>query len=94
MWTAVGGGTTQLADSYRLIDEDTIVVESVSGSATWTRVTDVRESTDAVRITIKSLSAPVPHTAVGVPIEFVIDLAQPLGDRVVLDGFWNVPLRP
>jgi hypothetical protein len=79
---------------YRARDDDTIVVTALGGS-NWfgTRVHDVRESASTVTVRVRSLEVPLPHSDIGIPYRFGIDLASPLGDRKVVDGFGaEVPL--
>lgn len=73
--------------SYRVVDERTIVVQANAPKRGWTRVDNVAETSTAVRVTIKSLDLlPGPGTALGISVELTVRLDQPLGDRVVQDG--------
>ena len=90
---ALGGGTPLPADYYRLVDPDTIIVTGVTGEGQWTRVTNVSESPSEVRITVRSLQGPGTQIGIGYPIEWTVDLGAPLGDRVVNDGFNDLPRR-
>jgi hypothetical protein len=53
----------------------------------------VIETDSEVRIAIRSLRGPGTYPDVGYPIVWTVDLAWPLGDRVVQDGFHEVPRR-
>lgn len=90
---ALGGGQLIPADSYRLVDADTIVVKGTTGQGQWTRITNVIESDSEVRIAIRVLRGPGTYTEEGYPIVWTVNLARPLGDRVVQDGFQEVPRR-
>lgn len=86
-------GNVLMLDYYELEDADTIRVGTSAGSAAWTRVTDVTETSSKVQITVKSWSWPVPQADVGYPIELTVNLETPLGDRQVTDLLHVVPLR-
>jgi len=93
-WTALGGGQLVPADSYAIADADTIIVTSTTGSGAWTRITNVLETADSVHVSIRVLYWPlVVHADMGTPIAWRLDLAQPLGDRVVHDRLQEVPRR-
>jgi hypothetical protein len=90
---AASGGSPMRVDSYTVEGPTTIVIQADGGSGTWLRLTDVEESSTEVRITVKRISVPLPRTAAAVPIYFVVELDDPLGDRVVTDGFGEVLRR-
>lgn len=93
-YVAAGGAPVRV-DSYRLARDSTIVVEAERGTGDWVRLTDLEESDTQVRVTVKRVSIPFfGRTGVGIPVYFTIDLEQPLGDRVVEDGFGDVLHRP
>ena len=72
---------------YRVVDEHTLVVGTVTGPGAWTRVTSVIETPTAVTITVSSLLVQLgPGTAVGVPVESTATLRDPIASRTVLDG--------
>jgi hypothetical protein len=55
---------------------------------------DVVESDSEVVISVKRLSIPLlGRTGAAVPVEFVVELERPLGDRIVNDGFGEVLRR-
>lgn len=82
-------------DYYRLVGDRTIVVHTITGRATWTRVSSVSESPTSVVVTVRSFRIPfVPASGVGIPIEFVITLEAPLGDRTVVDAATGAAVRP
>ena len=72
-----------------MVDADTIVIQSLTGEGQWTRITNVVESATEVRVSIRALTWPTGtlSTLVGLPIEWKLDLEDPLGDRAVHDGF-------
>jgi hypothetical protein len=72
---------------YRVVDDRTLVVGTVTGPGAWTRVTSVTETPATVTITVSSLLIRLgPGTAVGIPVESVAKLHDPIGSRTVLDG--------
>lgn len=88
------GGSPMRVDSYTLEGPSTLVIEAVGGRGAWLRLTDVVESDTEVRITVKRVSIPLlGRTAIGIPEHFVVELDEPLGDRVVNDGFGEVLRR-
>jgi hypothetical protein len=91
-YVASGGSPTRV-ESYAVEGPSTIVIEALTGSGAWVRLTDVVESDDEVVVTVRRLSLPFPGTAAGVPIHFVVELDEPLADRVVSDGFGPVLRR-
>jgi hypothetical protein len=72
---------------YRVVDDRTLVVGTVTGSGAWTRVTSVAETESTVTIIVRSLLFQLaPGTAVGIPVESVVKLHDPVGSRTVIDG--------
>ena len=79
---------------YRVVDEHTLVVGTITGPGAWTRVTSVVETPAAVTITVSSLLVQIgPGTAVGVPVESTATLRDPIDGRVVLDGSSGLPVQ-
>lgn len=79
---------------YRVADEHTLVVGTVAGPGAWTRVTNVAETASTVTITVSSLLIRLgPGTAVGIPVESVATLRDPIGSRTVLDGSSGLPVQ-
>jgi hypothetical protein len=75
---------------YRVIDQQTIGVETTGSDATWTRVTSVDETSTSVTITVSSLTAPfVLSNDMASFLELTVKLNSPLGDRTVIDGSTN-----
>jgi hypothetical protein len=72
--------------AYRLVDQRTVVVTAAAAEATWTRLTSVVESDDAVRVYVESLEWPGNRTAQANLIEFTIVLSRDLGQREIRDG--------
>jgi hypothetical protein len=78
---------------YRVVDDQTLVVGTVEGPGAWTRVTSVSETPSTITITVSSLLfRPGPGTAVGVPVESVAKLHDPIAGRTVLDGSSGLPV--
>jgi hypothetical protein len=77
---------TMPIENYRVVDQQTLAVEIVTGPGSWTRVTGVTETPSSVTITVSSLQAPLPGSAVGLWLELTVKLSEPLGNRSVVDG--------
>ena len=85
-------GNPRQIESYQVLDEDTILIQTSEGRLNWTRVTRVVETAESVDLTVTSFQAPVPGTDEAYLAFFVVDLESPLGDRRVLDRGSEVPL--
>ena len=78
---------------YRVVDDRTLVVGTVTGPGAWTRVTGVTETPATVTIIVSSFLIQFgPGTAVGVPVEPVATLHDPIGTRTVIDGSSGLPV--
>jgi hypothetical protein len=74
-------------DYYRVLDPQTIGVETTGGEGSWTRITSVVETSSSMTIEVSSLSVPfLPGTTDGSFLELGVRLSQPLGTREVIDG--------
>jgi hypothetical protein len=75
-------------DGYVQLDGRTIAVWVAHAPCSWTRVTDVEETQNEVRIKVETLPCPIPlpGTASLVTTELVVALAGDLGTRVVQDA--------
>jgi hypothetical protein len=80
--------------SYWIVDDRTIGVEVDSGQRDWCRVTHTAETAADVRVTARCLTwlPSGPGTAELWRFRLTVPLAQPLGDRRVLDGE-GLPVR-
>jgi hypothetical protein len=79
---------------YRVIDQRTLLVETVSGPGASVRVTDVSETSSTVTITVRSFFIQLgPATAGGTRYESVVKLHDPLGDRTVIDASNGEPVE-
>jgi len=84
----------QPLDYYRLVGDRTIIVGTITGRGTWTRVSSVTETPTSVVVAVRSLPIPfVPAAGVGIRIEFVITLETPLRDRTVVDAATGAAVR-
>jgi hypothetical protein len=55
---------------YRVADDHTLVVGTVTGPSAWTRITGVIETPTSITITVSSILVQIgAGTAVGVPVE-------------------------
>jgi hypothetical protein len=84
--TSVSGGYINGITRYHLVDARTIAIEVITGDLSWTRVTEIAETNDKVRIVVRTLTAPVPMSNVGRDLELTVSLKEPLGDRMIIDG--------
>jgi hypothetical protein len=65
---------------YRVVDDQTLVVGTLTGPGAWMRVTRVGESQATVTISVGSLLIQLgPGTDVGIPVESVAKLHDPIG---------------
>jgi hypothetical protein len=83
-------------DSYVQLDGRTIAVRVAHAPCSWTRVTDVDETPNEVRVKVETLPCPIPlpGTASMAMTELVVSLAGDLGTRVVHDAAGQtVPAR-
>jgi hypothetical protein len=89
--TLVAAGTWLVLDrpwdieSYRVVDDHTLVVTTSSGWLDWTRVTSVTESTSSVVISLRKFRLPLPGTG-GPATDFTVTLREPIGGRAVVDA--------
>ena len=80
-------------DYYRVVDDQTLVVGTVTGRGAWTRVTNVTETPATVTIIVSSFLIQLgPGTAVGVPVEAFATLRDPIGTRTFIDGSSGLPV--
>jgi len=75
-------------ESYVVVDQRTIAVRVDVAPCSWTRVTDVSETTTAVRVTVGTLPCPIPlpGTAELDARELTVSLAADLDSRIVQDA--------
>lgn len=79
---------------YRVVDDRTLVVGTLTGPGAWVRVTSVTETTTTVTITVSSLFIQLgPSTSLGVPYESVAKLHDPIDSRTVIDGSSGLPVE-
>ena len=92
LWIARPGGTPAFIDYYGIVDQDSIVIGTLTGDGDETRVTDVRQTAETVTITVQVFTVIFgPRADIGRPIELLVDLDRPLGDRKVWDPYHEVP---
>jgi len=72
---------------YTLIDQRTISVRVAVAPCSWTRVTEVAETSGEVRVKVRTLPCPIPlpQTDELAARELTVSLATDLGARVVED---------
>ena len=74
-------------ESYRVIDQQTLVVIGYGAPGAWTNVSEVTETPTTVTVSVNAFTfRPLPGTAVAARLEMQVQLRTPLGDRTVVDG--------
>jgi hypothetical protein len=75
-------------DSYMLLDRRTIALRVAHAPCSWTRVTSVAETPDAVRVKVETWPCPIPGpgTSSLAVTELAVPLTDDLGTRVVQDA--------
>lgn len=93
----VAGGVFLVLDrpwdiqSYRVVDDHTLLVTTPSGWLDWTRVTSVTEKASSVVISMRSFRLPLPGTG-GAATDFTVTLRDPIGGRQVVDASTGLPI--
>lgn len=82
-------------DTYRVVGDHTLALSVATEWLGWTRVVSVVESADAVTVEMKSFQPPLAGTG-GQDQPYLVQLAEPIGARTVIDGSTGmpVPLQP
>jgi hypothetical protein len=95
-----GVGAIRLLDGasliqyYRVVDEQTLVVGTISGVGATVRVTDLEETSTTVTITVRSFHVQLgPGNAGGSAHESVATLQESVGARTVIDGSSGLPIQ-
>ncbi len=79
---------------YRVADDHTLAVGTMTGPGAWTRVTDVTESPSTVTITVRSFLLEIgSRSGAGFPVESLATLRDPIGVRTVFDGSSGLAVR-
>ncbi len=79
--------------AYRVIDDRIIMVQTVTGPATWTRVTSMADTAEAVTVTVGEIRVPLPLAGYGDDLVWLtVTLHDPLGSRSVVDGTSGQPV--
>jgi hypothetical protein len=72
---------------YRVVDDHTLAVGTVSGPGAWARVSSVTETPTTVSVIVSNFYFQLgASTGVGIEYESVAKLQDPLGTRTVIDG--------
>lgn len=77
--------------SYRVIDDDTLAIQTVTGPWTWTRLTGVAETPSSITVGVGALSVPLPGYG-GDILELTVTLQDPIDGRTVIDGSSGLPV--
>lgn len=79
---------------YRVVDDRTLLLGTVNGPGANVRVTDMVETAATVTITVSAFFFEFgPSTDEGYAYESSATLADPLGNRAVIDGSSGLPVR-
>ena len=75
-------------DAYVRLDERSIALRVAHAPCSWTRVTEVAETPDDVRVKVETWPCPIPGPGTGtLAVSYVtLSLADALGTRVVRDA--------
>lgn len=94
-WVLGLNSTRTTGISYWIVDPQTVGVQVLAGRHEWCSVVKSTETASEVRITAECRDSFLPKqgSAVGIPISFHVGLAEPLGDRMILDGLGNPGIR-
>lgn len=79
---------------YRVVDDRTLLLGTVSGPGATVRVTNLTETSATVTTTVGAFSVQLgPGTGAGMPYESVATLQNPVGVRMVIDGSSGLPIQ-
>jgi hypothetical protein len=70
---------------YRVINDHTVAVGTVTGPWTWTRVAGVTETSSSISVAVSSLSVPLAGSGDNA-VELTITLQDPIDSRTVRDA--------
>ena len=74
-------------DGYRVLGDRTIAVMTTEGTNAWTRIASIDETPTTVTIVVRSFRIQLgAGTGVGILVESIVSLREPLGQRAVIDG--------
>ena len=76
---------------YRVIDDHTIAVGTVTGPGTWTRVSAVTETTTSITVSVSSLTAPLPGSGDDI-LELNVTMRDAIDGRTVIDASSGLPV--
>jgi hypothetical protein len=81
-------------ESYRIVDPRELVVSGYGSSTARTNLSDVTETGSTVSIRVDAFTFELgPGTALGEPLDVIVHLEAPLGDRTVIDGSTGQEVR-
>ena len=76
---------------YRVIDDRTIAVGTITGPGTWTRVTAATETTTSITVSVSSLTAPLPGAGDDI-LELNVTVQDAIDGRSVIDANSGLPV--
>ncbi len=82
-------------DFYRIVDPQTLGIDTTTGPGTWTRVTSVAETDSSVTVVVSAIRiqlGPAEDT-LGF-VELTVKLSSPIAGRTVVDGSNGQPVSP
>jgi hypothetical protein len=77
---------------YRVVNDHTLVVQAQAGVLVWPHLSGLTETATQVAVTVSGIGIPAP--AVEGLYDVTVVLAQPLGDRTVIDGNSGERVQP
>jgi hypothetical protein len=77
---------------YRVVNDHTLVVQAQAGVLLWPHLSGLTETPTQVLVTVSGIGIPAP--AVEELYDVTVVLAQPLGDRTVIDGNSGERVQP
>lgn len=74
-------------ESYRPVHAQTLTVVGYGSANAWTRISDVTETSSTITISVDTFTfRPFPGTALASRLFIDVQLAEPPGERTVIDG--------
>jgi hypothetical protein len=82
---AIAADGPTLIPTYRVVDQQHLILRAQTGAALSVRATRVDETADSVIVVIQAIELPLPSTG-STLTDVPVTLTQPLGERAVIDG--------
>jgi hypothetical protein len=82
---ALAADRPTLIPTYRVVDQQHLILRAQTAAAVVIRATRVDETADSVIVVVQAIGLPLPSTG-NTLTDVPIALTQPLGQRAVIDG--------